>query len=99
MCGGDGCGRRRRGRCASAGADALLRVRDAGVVALLGAQEDRLELVHARVREEQRRIVERDDGRRWHEGVPMLLHEEVDELLPNFTAARGHIKRPRKSEF
>jgi hypothetical protein len=41
----------------AAGAHALLRGGGAGVVARLGAEEDVLELVHAGVGEEQRRVV------------------------------------------
>jgi hypothetical protein len=40
----------------AAGADAFLRARGARVIALLAAEEDVLELVHAGVGEEQRRI-------------------------------------------
>ncbi len=71
------------------GADALLRVRRPAPRRLLGAEEVGLELVHARVREQQRRVVVRDDGRRRHERVPVLLHEEID-VLPTDLAAGGH---------
>jgi len=59
------------------------RVGGAGVRPPLGAEEDRLELVHPRVREQQRRVVVRHDRRAGHERVPVLLHEEVDELPAN----------------
>jgi hypothetical protein len=53
----------------AAGADALLRGGGAVVVALLGAEEEVLELVHARVGEEQRGVVvgtsEEEWTRRW----------------------------------
>jgi hypothetical protein len=65
----------------AASADALLRVGGTGVAAFLQPQEDRFELVHPRVREEQRRVVLRDDRRARHERVAVLLNEEVDELL------------------
>jgi hypothetical protein len=45
----------------AAGAHALLRGRGAGVVALLHAGEDVLELIHARVGEQQRGIVRRHE--------------------------------------
>src|SRR5262249_4616510 len=75
----------------AARADALLRVRDALHRRLLGAEEVRLELVHPGVGEEQRRVVVWDDRRGRDIGVPVLLAEEVDKLLADFTR-RGHGK-------
>jgi len=54
-----------------------------------GAEKDILELVHAGIGEKQRRVVQRHHGRRRHEGVAVLLHKEVDELLANLRRA-GH---------
>src|SRR2546429_352731 len=56
-----------------AGADALLGIGGARVGALLLAQEDRLELVHAGVGEEQRRVIVRHDRRAGHERMAMPL--------------------------
>jgi hypothetical protein len=83
----------------AAGADALLRVRDAPPRGALLAEEVRLELVHAGVRKQQRRVLMRDDGRGRHERVAVPLHEEVDELPANlvrrhmnaFLEARGRV--------
>ncbi len=75
----------------AAGADAFLRVGGAGVGAFFLAEEDRLELVHAGVGEEKRGVVERDDGRTGDEGVAVLLHEEIEELLADLVG--GHWRR------
>ncbi len=48
-----------------------------------GAEEDRLVLVHACIREEQRRVFIRDSRRRPHEGMPLAL-KVVEERLPHF---------------
>ncbi len=72
----------------AAGADALLRVGRALVGRLLGAEEVRLELVHAGVGEQQRRVVVRHDTARRHEGVAVLLDEEVDELLADLVGGQ-----------
>ena len=66
----------------SAGADALLRRGRARVLALLPAQEDVLELVHAGVREQQRGIALRNERRALHDPVPALL-EEAEERRPD----------------
>ncbi len=76
----------------AAGADALLRVGGPLVGPRAGAEEDVLELVHAGVGEQQRRIVvaarRGDDGTKvW----PCFLHEEVDELLANFIGGRHEL--------
>src|SRR5205085_2443765 len=73
-----------------AGPDALLRVGHAPPRRPVGAEEVRLELVHPRVGEQQRRIVQRHDGRRWHERVPVPLHEEIDVGLSNLL--RSHAR-------
>ena len=70
----------------SAGANAFLRIGCARVRALFLPQENRLELVHAGVGEEQRRIIQRDDGAAGHEGVAVLFDEEVDEFLADLLA-------------
>ena len=45
------------------------------------AEEDRLELVHPGVREEEGGILQGDDGRGRVHGVLLLLDEVVDECL------------------
>ena len=57
----------------AADAHHLLRRRGARVVALLAAEEQVLELVHAGVGEEQRRIVGRDERRAGDDAVAVLL--------------------------
>ena len=74
----------------AAGADAFLGVGGAGVGAFFLAEEDRLELVHAGVGEEQGRVVVRHDGGAGHEGVAVLLDEEVDELLADLCGGWDH---------
>src|SRR5215475_9434431 len=71
----------------AAGADALLRRRGALVIALLGAEEDVFELVHPGVGEEQRRIVRREQRRRFDYLVP-VPGEEVQECGSYFVS--GH---------
>ena len=73
----------------AAGANALLRVDGAGVVALAPAKEDILELVHARVGEQQGRVIVGNDGARRCKGVAGLLDEEVDEGLADFGGSGG----------
>ena len=73
----------------AAGADALLGVGGAGVGAFFLAEEDRLELVHAGVGEEQGWIVQGNDRRRWNESVSVLLDEEIEELLANLGGGHG----------
>ena len=72
----------------AAGADALLRVGRPLVRPGADAEEHVLELVHAGVGEQERRIVERHHAGRRHEGVAVLLDEEVDELLADFVGGR-----------
>src|SRR5690606_5254444 len=66
-------------------ADALLRIRDALVPLAVLAEQRRLELVHARVDEQERRVVVRHDGGGGHELVALRL-EELDgaraDLVP-----------------
>src|SRR5476651_356260 len=71
----------------AADAHHLLRGRGAGVVALFPPEEQVLELVHAGVREEQRRVVSRDERRAGHDAVAVLL-----EVLQEGRAdlVRGH---------
>ena len=59
----------------SAGAHAFLAGGGAFVVALLEAEEDVLELVHARVGEEQRGIVVRHERGAAHHAVAPLFEE------------------------
>jgi len=63
----------------------LLRVNGAGVGFLVGADEDILELHHARVGEEQRAIPARDKRHRRHGGMSMF-DEEVYESLADVIA-------------
>ena len=63
---------------------ALLRRGRAGVVALLAAEKDVLELVHAGVGEEQRRVVAGEQGTARHDAVAVLL-EVLQEGRANFT--------------
>ncbi len=79
----------------SAGADALLRVGGAagGVRAFDLAEEDRDELVHARIGEEEVRRVRQEAGRR-HDGV-LLRSEEVEKAGPDLGG--GHAKPSRKA--
>ncbi|GIX63858.1 uncharacterized protein BcabD6B2_32930 [Babesia caballi] len=75
----------------AAGADALLAVADALQPSVVGggvclARDDVLELVHSRVREQQRRIVVREHGRALPEDVP-LAFEVADELAAHPGAA------------
>ena len=76
----------------AAGADAFLGVGGAGVGAFFLAEEDRLELIHAGVGEEQRGIVLRDDGRGGNEGVAVLLDEEIEELLADLGGGHGRCR-------
>jgi hypothetical protein len=72
----------------AAGADAFLRVGGAGIRRLLGAQEVRLELVHAGVGEQERLVAARHHRRGRHERVAVLLAKKVDELLANLVGGR-----------
>ena len=72
----------------AAGADAFLRGGGAVVVALLEAEEDVLELVHAGVGEEQRGIAVRDERGAAHDAVAVFF-EEVQEGRADFVA--GHV--------
>ncbi len=66
----------------AARAHALLGSRGARVVALLAPQENVLELVHARVREEQRRVI-RGDKRRGRQDAVAARFEEFQESGSN----------------
>jgi hypothetical protein len=61
-------------------AETLLRGGGAGVGALLEAEEGILELHHAGVREQQRRVGARYQGRAWDAGVTALLEERQISL-------------------
>ena len=67
----------------AAGPQAPLRRHRAVVRALLEAEEDVLELHHAGVREQERRIVRGDERARGHRLVA-LRREKIDELLADF---------------
>jgi hypothetical protein len=72
----------------AAGPDALLRVGHAGMLGGLGAEEDRLELVHAGVGEEQGRVFVRHHRRGRHVGVRAFL-EEAEEGLADLFGGHG----------
>jgi hypothetical protein len=72
----------------AAHAHALLRRRRARVVALLAAEEDVLELVHPRVREEQRRVVARHERRARDDGVAVAA-EEVQEAAADLAGTHA----------
>ena len=67
----------------ASGAHAFLRGGGAGVVAVLEAEEDVFELVHAGVGEEQRGVVGRDERRGVDDLVSLLL-EEAQKHGTNF---------------
>ena len=69
----------------AAGADAFLRGGGAGVVALLGAEEDVLELVHAGVGEEQRGVVGGDERGGVHAAM-LFAFEKTQEIFTNLAA-------------
>ena len=70
----------------AAGAQALLRRAGAHVVAFLQAQEDILELIHAGVGEEQRRIVGGQKRAGTHARVAVPL-EVLEEFFANFVSS------------
>ncbi len=72
----------------AARAHAFLRAGGARVVALLQAQEDVLELVHAGVGEQQRRVVGRDQRRAAHHAVA-AGGKEVEKALSDFVTCHG----------
>src|SRR5206468_11657363 len=67
----------------AAGSNAFLRARGARIIALVAAEEDVLELVHAGVREEQRRIVVRHERGAGDDAMAVLL-EERQKGCPDF---------------
>ncbi|MGY4515988.1 hypothetical protein ACVWWW_001556 [Lysobacter sp. HA18] len=67
----------------AAGAQAALHVGSAHVAGLLAAEEHVLELHHARVGEQQRGVVGRNQRRRRNDGVS-LAAEEFDEIATDF---------------
>ena len=82
----------------AAGAHAFLGGRGPGVVALFQAEEDVLELVHARVGEQQGRVVLRDEGRRVHLAVS-LLNEKVQKFAADFGAGQHEMVWNRVAGF
>ena len=74
----------------AAGADAFLRGGRAGVVALLGAEEEVLELVHARVGEEQRGVVGGHQRGRVHAAVSLGLKEAQKQLADFVSRSELH---------
>ncbi len=72
----------------AAGADAFLASGGAVVVALLEAEEDVLELVHAGIGEEQSGIVGGDERRAAHDFVAALF-EEAQKHFARFVAGEG----------
>src|SRR5207248_569969 len=84
----------------SARPHALLAGRGAGVVARLAAGEDVLELIHARVGEEQGRVVLRNERGALHSPVPPLLEEAEEGLAdlgggPRCRHGGGKIRKTR----
>jgi len=69
----------------AAGTHALLRSRGAVVGALVEAEEDVLELVHAGVGEQQRRVVE-GYQRRGADDLVAFGFEELQKLFADFSA-------------
>src|SRR5262249_830691 len=79
----------------AAGADALLRGRRTLVRALVDAREHVLELDHARVREQQRGIVGRNERARRHDLVA-LAAEKLEKCFANLGGLhRGQASRSR----
>uniref|UniRef100_A0A2M4DCU6 Putative secreted protein n=1 Tax=Anopheles darlingi TaxID=43151 RepID=A0A2M4DCU6_ANODA len=79
------------------GADALLRVGCPNPTCHLTAridrtEEDRFELIHAGVREQQCRIVQRNHRRRVHVQV-LLLREKIEENLPDLRGSQRGVHR------
>jgi hypothetical protein len=75
----------------AAGAHALLRARRALVAARLGAGEHVLELHHAGVGEQQRRVVRRHERARRHGGVA-LAGKELEKRATNLGGFHGRRK-------
>ncbi len=71
----------------------LLRARRPRVRPLLRAQKDILELVHPRIRKQQRRIIGRHQRRRVHAPMPFAL-EKTQKIFPNL-AARAIVHRAK----
>ena len=76
-------------------AQTLLRIGRTGILAGGVAQEDVLELVHARIGEHEGGVVLDDHGRRRHDGVTLAC-EEVQKCLADFV--RFHIVRLRYNQ-
>jgi len=84
----------------AAGTNALLAGGGAGVSALVKTEEHILELVHARIGEQNRRVVSRDQRGRGHDLVT-FLSKEVEEFLANFSGfhGQGSLKNALKARF
>ncbi len=84
----------------SAGADTFLASGGALVVALFEAKEDVLELIHARVGEEQRGIVVRDERRAAHHAMSALF-EIFQKCFADFVASpvSASQRRPRLKQI
>ena len=74
----------------AAGANAALRRRGATIGFLFLAQEHVLELHHARIGEQQRRVVARNQGTRRHNGVSLGL-EILQEALADLSGFHGAV--------
>ena len=81
----------------AAGANALLGIHGARVVARALAEEHILELVHPRVGEEQGGILKWDRRARWHNGVTGLLLKERDEGAADIGGIAGGRVHGRRS--
>src|ERR1700683_3861666 len=72
----------------AARANALLRGCGAGIIALLGAEEDVLELVHAGIGEQQGGVVGRDQRRAADDAVA-AFGKKVEKALSDFGTLHG----------
>src|SRR5439155_13485639 len=75
----------------AARAQTFLRRAGAYVVAFLDTEKDVLELVHAGVGEQKRRIIRGQKGARAHAGMAVPL-EVLEEFLANFVASHDRRK-------
>ncbi len=81
----------------AADAHALLAGRGALIVALFQPQEDVLELVHAGVDQQQRRVVVRHQAAAGHDGVTALM-EIIKPDLANFVGRKAFHRQARSHE-
>ena len=77
---------------------AALRARRPGIGTLVMAEKHVLELHHAGVGKQQRRIAPRNERTRWHDRMAVRL-EEFKKFLPDFAAFHIGFKRRRLTEW